>query len=193
MSRRKPHDPAAAARLAQEKREREAEIARLKAMGASVTLDRGGKLVSARRSNVFTLLLARASITPNHHDAAYRLAQDWAAWKGLDGRPDGRTEPVDGSAGCPEIITDRMLRAGRDVARALAMLIPPDRAVMEAFMVATVEEDRPMQWRGIMLRLGVPTGEVVIGGARCDYQVYTLRQALEALWWGYQEPRRTAA
>ena len=157
MAKRKPHDPAARIKAENERREQAQEIERLKASGAEVTLDRGGKLISARRSNVFNLLLKRGSITQNHYDAAYTLANDWATWKGLDGKADRIGELVDGSSGCREIVTDRMIAAGRRVNATLSALRPNSRIILEHFMVATVEEDRAMQWRGIMERIGIKT------------------------------------
>jgi hypothetical protein len=183
MARRnRPHDPAKAQR---ERIERDAEIARLKAQGAEVSLDRGGKLVSARRSNVFTLLLKRGSITPNQHDAAYRLSLDWAAWKGLDGKPESFGEVVDGGSGSVELVTDRMIRAGRTVRASLRELHDRDSALLEAFMVATVEEDRAMAWRGVVERVLGPMGR--------DRQVSVVVDALEALRAVYEGPRRVAA
>lgn len=150
---RKPYDPAKATR---ERLERQAELARLKAQGAEVTVDkRTGQILSARRSNVFNLLLSRGTITQNHHNAAYELAEAWAAWKGLDGKGEAFGEIVDGGNGSAELVTDRMIRAGRHVAYLLGGLGEADGVILKAFMVATVEEDRPMAWRGIMERCGV--------------------------------------
>lgn len=177
MSRRnKPYDPA--------KAEREAEKARLIAQGAQLVLDRGGKVVSARRSNVFNLLLQRNTITADHYDAAYTLANEWAAWKGLDGKGDTFGQIVDCGSGCAELITDRMIRAGRAVERALSAVDELSRTIMEALMIATVEEDRCMAWRGILERCGV-TGK--------DRQTTAVVGALEALRRHYQEPGRVAA
>jgi len=52
--RRKPHDPAAAER---ERAATKAEVERLAGMGAEVNLGPDGKIRSAWRSNVFTVLL----------------------------------------------------------------------------------------------------------------------------------------
>lgn len=152
-TKRKPHDPAKAT----EERLRNAEeVARLKAAGAEVTIDkRTGRLISARRSNVFTLLLARGTITQNHHNAAYDLAEAWAAWKGLDGKGEAFGGIVDGGNGSAELVTDRMIRAGKWVVATLDPIHADDARILTAFMVATVEEDRPMAWRGIMERCGV--------------------------------------
>lgn len=160
--------------------EREAEKNRLRAMGATLNLDRGGRVVSARLSNVFMLLYARKTITLDHHDAAYRLAQEWATWRGLDGKP----ERLGASSGSAELVTDRMIRAGREVHRALDALDAPASAILTAFMVATVEEDRAMAWRGIMERLGYTVR---------DRQTEAVVDAVEQLRRYYHEPRKRAA
>lgn len=186
MSRRKrPHDPAAAARHANERADREAEIQRLINMGATVTVDPARRVVSAFRSNFANLLLARKTITQNQHDAAYRLSVDWATWKGLDGKADSFGEIVDGGSGCAELVTQRMIEAGKEVARTLAQLLPVDRRLMEAFMVATVEEDRPMVWRGLVLR--------VTGATAREAQTRLVVQALESLRCVYEAPRERRA
>lgn len=177
---RQPYDPAQATRQAFERREREQEIARLISQGATVTTDRAGKVISARRSNVFTLLLARGTITPNQHDAAYRLAQDWAQWKGLDGKGE-RSEAVDGGTGSAELVTDRMIKAGKRVASTFHQLDLGDAKLLTAFMVATVEEDRAMHWRGIVVR--------VLGIDARDRQTRAVVGALEALRAIYEAPR----
>jgi hypothetical protein len=186
MSRkRKPYDPAAATLANLERRERDQELARLRAQGAEVTTDRGGKIISARRSNVFTLLLSRGTITPNQHDAAYRLAQDWATWKGLDGGPEPGAGKVDGSSGSRELVTDRMIQAGRRIFGTMEQIGWPIERLLVAFMVATVEEDRPMQWRGIVER--------VTREARRDHQTAAVVEALEALRQVYEQPAERRA
>jgi hypothetical protein len=186
MARRnKPHDPSKAAQVLQERKDRKAELQRLQAQGATLTLDKAGRIISAYRSNCFNLLLQRGSITPNQHDAAYTLAKDWAAWKGLDGKPETYGETVDGGQGCHELITDRMIRGGNAVSAAFHDLNGAQVALLTAFMVATVEEDRPMDWRGIVERV---TGETVR-----DRQTVLVVGALESLRCIYQEPDRAAA
>lgn len=177
----KPHDPAKALEVKLERLDREAEIKRLKDQGVIVSLDRERKIISARRSNVFRLLLERRSITESQYDAAYRLSLDWAAWKGLDGKPDGGNAGyVDGGGGCREIVTDRMIKAGREVVRAMADVPPIENRLIRAFMVSTVEEDRPMAWRGLVMR---ETGEAVR-----DRQTQLVVGALEFLRQAYEGP-----
>jgi len=181
MAKKKPHDPAAATRAAFERREREAEIARLIAQGATVTTDRAGHVISAYRSNCFNLLLSRGTITTNQYYAAHRLALDWAAWKGIDGKPDGVKERVDEEIGNSRaLVTDRMLHAGRRVAEAMRQLGVAERRVIEGLLIATVEEDRPMEWRGIVERQ--------VGETRKPKQVDLVVGALEHLREHYETP-----
>ena len=187
MAKRKPHDPSLAAKLALQRAERDAEIDRLKAMGAEFETDAARRIVSARLSNVFNLLLARKTITANQYDAACQLREDWAAWKGRDGKPEGQAAFVDNGRTPPNrrcLVTDRMIQAGARVVAVLRQLDELSASILTAFMVATVEEDRPMVWRGIMERLGVTVRE---------RQTRAVVAALEALRAIYQEPRRVAA
>jgi hypothetical protein len=178
-----PYDPATATRQALERMEREAEIARLESQGVVVKLDPGRRIVSAYRSSVFNLLLERKTITPNQHDAAYRLSLDWAAWKGLDGKPDAGAEFVDNGRTPPDkrcLVSDRAIQAGIDVEAVMRMLPTPARRLIKAFMVATVEEDRPSAWRGIVQR---ETGCLVR-----DRQTELVVAALELLRQAYEGP-----
>lgn len=151
--RRKPAKPGSTKLLTRERAEHNAEIIRLERQGAVVNLDpRTQRMVSAYRSNVFTVLLKAQTIHQGHYNAAQTLIEDWAEWKGLDGKP-GQGEFVDGGSGCPELITDRMIIAGKRVNRTLDQVGPMDRDLLSAFMVATVEEDRPMAWRGIVQKI----------------------------------------
>jgi len=182
--RNKPFDPSAGMRAAAERAEAKQEAKRIRAQGGDVRLDAAGRIISAWRTNVFRLLLERGTITPNHHDAAYTLAKDWAAWKGLDGKPETFGEFVDGGSGSAELVTDRMIKAGKRVKYALSAVEPMSMVILEAFMVATVEEDRPMMWRGIMERIGVKAERK---------QTEAVVTALEQLRVHYQEPGRVAA
>lgn len=173
MGRRRASQPR---QLTAEQQERRDEIARLKRNGAAVTLDRGGRIVSAYRSNVFNLLLTRNAISQNHYNAAHRLCEEWAIWKGMDGAGERTSERVDGgsSSGAKTLVTDRMIRAGRQVKEWLVSLDDISHQILlTALIVATVEEDRPMVWRGIVERA---TGETVR-----DRQTQLVKDALESL------------
>lgn len=187
MSRKKkPSKPGAKPSVySPERAEHEAEIVRLQRSGAIVNRDpRTKRMVSAYRSNVFQVLLQSQTINQGHYNAAQQLIEAWAQWKGLDGSP-GRSEAVDGGQACHEIITDRMIVAGKRVARILEQVGPMDRDLLSAFMVATVEEDRPMAWRGIVERVTAITQR--------DRQSTVVVVALENLRRVLEAPTRTVA
>lgn len=147
--RRKPHNPAAATELQLQRM----EIDRLKAQGAEVNVDdRTGKLLSARRSNIFNILLNAGSISQNEHDAAMRFARLWAAWKGCDGGG-GHAEKVDGGSGSAELVTDRQIIAGRHIDGILKYLGPTSRALIKAFMYDYVERCEVTVWRATVERI----------------------------------------
>lgn len=181
---RKPHDPAQLARQEAERAARKDEVQRLVSSGATVKTDAAGRIVSAWRTNVFNLLLTRKSITADHYIAASTFCDQWAAWKGLDGGPD-RGEKVDGSSGSKELVTDRMIKAGREIADTLDRLDRTHAKLLCAFAVATVEEDRPMEWRGIVERETTITVR--------DKQTALVVAMLDELRAVYEGPRRAAA
>lgn len=153
---------------------------------AGVQIERAGKASERNRvwrSNVFRLLYERKTITKGHKDAAEILSEAWAAWKGLDGKADTFGQYVDGGRGCAEMVTDRMIRGGREVASALRDLDVLSDRILREFMKATVEEDRPMAWRGILERCGVRVR---------DRQTEAVVYALEALRRYYQGERVAA-
>jgi hypothetical protein len=183
VSRRRPYDPAAAEAARQARLEGKAEVARLKRQGAEVNLDAGGKILSALRRNAFSALLRAGALTQNQHDAALRLMTDWAIWKGLDGRPDALMR-VDGGGGRAELVTDRMLAAGRRVEAALGDVGRADRRLLAALIGEAVEADRPRPWRTLVAE--------VAGETREKEQRATVVSALENLRLWYEAPRRVA-
>ena len=147
--RRKPHTPAAETELQLAR----LEIARLQNLGAEVNIDtKTGKILSARRSNVFNLLLARKSITDNQHNAVMRFADLWATWKGCDGGG-GHAEKVDGGSGSAELVTDRQIIAGKQIGTIMNRIGPTDRALIRAFMYDYVELCTVTVWRVTVQRI----------------------------------------
>lgn len=183
---RKPHDPARLARQEAEKREREAEIQRLIAQGATVKTDAAKRIISAYRTNVFNLLLTRKTITADHYLAASTFCDAWATWKGLDGSGELTAEKVDGSAGSKELVTDRMIKAGREITLTLDELDKLHARLLCAFAIATVEEDRPMDWRGLVQK-------TIGGSVSREGEVRLVVAMLDALRDVYEQPRRVAA
>ena len=153
MGRRKPADPQEVTRRRAERLATEAEVTRLRAVGAVVKLDRARRIVSAYRASPFVKLRDSNTITVAQAAAAEWLCEQWAIWKGMDGRPSTEPMPHEPRAGCAEIVTDRMLKAGRRVKAALARVGPMDRALLSALVAASVEEDAPLPWRDIVRRV----------------------------------------
>lgn len=152
----KPSDPQAIMRqrAAQtRKAETEAEIARLRAQGAVVTLDRARRIVGAYRKSPFVKLREAKTITNAQAAAAERLCQEWAEWRGLDGRPAPSFEVRGETSTQAELITARMLKAGKLVRDVLGRVGPLDRELLKALAEAAVETDRPIPWREIVQRV----------------------------------------
>ena len=142
----KPADPQEIARQRAERAAREDEIDRLRGQGAVVKLDRGRRIVSAYRQSPFVKLRDSNTITIGQARAAEKLAEDWAIWRGLEGRPERLDVHIDG---CEhgEVVTDRMLRAGKRVSGVLARVGPLDRELLSSLIGPIVECDRPPPWR----------------------------------------------
>lgn len=154
MGRHKPADPQEIARRRAERAANEAEIARMRGQGATVKLDRARRIVSAYRASPFVKLKESKTISDAQARAAEWLIEQWATWKGLDGRPAPTLAPHDQSGrGSAEIITERMLMAGRRVRATLAAVGPMDRDLLAALTAASVEEDAPIPWRDIVRRV----------------------------------------
>mgnify|MGYP001331226779 CR=1 FL=1 len=151
---KRPHNPATAEHARQQRLEREAEARRMEAQGATVTKDkRTGEILGAHRPNVFKAFLTQKPtpiITQSQYNAAMMLTEAWARWKGLDGRGDRDVGKVDGGTAAGELVTDRMMRAGRELHRVLSQVGPMDRELLKALVATTVEDDQPRPWRDVV-------------------------------------------
>lgn len=184
--RRKPFDPAAQARALAERKIEDENVVHALRYGGEVNRDKAGRVTSIYRANVFNRLL-EAKPTPaierGHYDAAMWLVEAWAKWKGFDGGPDHGAEKVDCGAMSPDrrsLVTDRMISGGKLVMWALSGVGPMDRELLAELMKATVECDRPMEWREIVER--------VSGEGRRERQVSIVSSALENLRRHINEP-----
>jgi hypothetical protein len=155
MARRKhkPADPQDIARRRAERDANEIEIRRLRDHGAVVSLDRARRITTAYRASPFRKLLDTKTITTTQSAAAERLCQDWAEWKGLDGKPPPTGIPNPHPSQSTALVTDRMLRGGQRIAQALGAVGPVDRELLGAMAAAAVEEDCPIPWRDIVRRI----------------------------------------
>lgn len=109
--RRKPHDPAEAARRAAERAENAAEIARLKAQpGVTVNVDpRTGKLVGALRMNCFAALLPADGPEIKAVDWLETILRTAQGENAQERRPDHIRAPTEGAPG--QNITADMIAA----------------------------------------------------------------------------------
>jgi hypothetical protein len=152
--RHKPADPQDIVRRRLERAEVDAEIDRLRSIGAVVKLNPAHRIVSAYRASPFVKLRESNTITLAQALAAEWLCEEWAIWKGLDGRPALLAPmPPENNTCHAEIITDRMLKAGRRVRAVLGLVGPMDRDLLAALIAASVEEDAPIPWRDIVRRV----------------------------------------
>ena len=191
MTRKRIHDPALAEQQRQDRLARQAEIARLKAQGAEVNVDkRSGQIMAAYRPTVFRILLRAGTITQGHYDAAERLIVLWAKANGLEGGKEPSLEVVQGSGEleAPEtalLAAARRVVAVRRLDATLDQLGPCDRALLKALMVATVETDRPKRWQ--------LTVQEVTGVTQAVRQSQMVVAALENLRRVFEDPRERAA
>jgi hypothetical protein len=173
----KPSDPQELARRRAERAATEVEIGRLRGLGATVNLDRARRIVSAYRASPFHKLRDSNTITRGQAAAAEKLCEQWATWKGLDGKP-ALLPGVQVSTSAAEFVTDRMLTAGKAVRAVLERVGPMNAELLAALVVATVEEDAPLPWRDIVRR--------VAGITQTVRQSQVVADALENLARAYQ-------
>lgn len=95
-----------------------------------------------RRSNVFRILRQAETITANQSAAGARLVEIYAAWKGLAGAPDSvDVGYVQQSRPEPELVTDRMLSAGREWKAIMSYVGPSSSRLLLALCQDIVEGD----------------------------------------------------
>jgi hypothetical protein len=158
----------------------ETEIGRLRDQGVVVRLDRARRIVSAYRANPWVKLRDSDTISEAQADAVAKLCADWSIWRGLDGRPERLDVPVD-SHGGGEIVTDRMLRAGKRVHLVLASVGPLDRELLSALVGAQIERDRPPPWRETVTRItgvtqSVRQSQMIVAALENLARAYTQRR-----------------
>jgi hypothetical protein len=154
MARRKPSKPREII-TAEERAENRMEASRLKAVGAEVTTDLAGRIVRARRIDIFQLLLERGSIPQESFNAVRDHESDVATAQGFntpERRPDHIRATAEGAPG--QNVTQRMIDASRMVQWVEAMLTTRDAKLLKALLC---ENDANCgRWRGTVQRI---TGE----------------------------------
>lgn len=181
--RRKPHNPAAA-QMARERMLTEEHANIAVRTGAEVRRDKGGRVTSIYRANVFTRLRDARSITENQYVAASVMIELWARARGLEGRH-STDEVIDGGSGSSDLVTDRMIEAGLRIKAILSQVGPLNARLISRFVAQIVETDIPMEWRLIV--------QEVCGCADPKKQVGFVVGALENLREVFEAPVRRAA
>ncbi|MFT4076862.1 MAG: hypothetical protein QM647_15155 [Asticcacaulis sp.] len=116
-------------------------------VGTQMTRDDRGKPRGIWRTNPFVALATRDTITQDEGNAGMDYLRFHASSKGLEGPP----EP----AGAPDHTKewgkeDRKRYYIRLCAAVLALMTMRSRQLISAFAFALIEEDRPLEWRGII-------------------------------------------
>jgi hypothetical protein len=159
-----------------------AEVLQLPTAGdvAARSNDRG-RVVTAKRSDPFDLLLAGGGLSFEQHRAARRLMRDWCIAAGVRDAPRPDVGPVDGDGLVgPQEVTQAMIDAGRRRDIALAAAGPVSGRVLKALMTGLVDECRIIAWRGVVQR---ETGETDknVQGAMVRQACENLRLHYDAL------------
>jgi hypothetical protein len=140
-------------------------------------LGAGGKVIRARRQDVFDLLAARGRLAPDALGAVRRLQQDMAVLhRTLSGVRDF-TPRVDTQRD-PQGFSDARLRAGERIAAVLELSGVASARLLAALCETAVVEGRTADWRSVVER---ETGEHL-----ADAQGATLRAACENLAGAYR-------
>lgn len=116
--------------------------------GTNITRDDRGKPRGCWRTNPFTALIERGTITQDESNAGMDLLRFYAASKGLDGPPEPGRAPTQ-SEWSKE---DRRQYHIRLYAAVMARLTRNTSTLANAYAYALIEEDRPIEWRGIIER-----------------------------------------
>ncbi|WP_341020925.1 hypothetical protein [Brevundimonas diminuta] len=190
---KKPYDPAAAARHRQERAESAAEIARLRAQpSTAVNVDkRTGRLTGAWRLNCFNTLLPAGG-----HE---RMAIDWleetirtaAGENGAERRPDYIRGTASGALG--QNVTNWMIAAGLDLHIIEQQFRPDDIRMLMALMQP--DADLMTRWRAVVEKYTLetdPRAQAARVRAACAHLVW-VKDRMPMLRRQYHERRAEAA
>lgn len=124
--------PEEQARAAEEKRERQNEIARLKAQGAEVVTDPAHRIIRAERLDFASLLLRRDAISERGFNGWRRLEELHATATGAL-RGEQGYERVDTTT-LGQNITDLQINASKNLEKLLSKIGPRDRSLICALL-----------------------------------------------------------
>lgn len=154
MARRKPAKPREII-TPEERAANRMEATRLKAIGAEVTTDLAGRIIRARRIDVFQLLLERGALPQSSFDAVRAYETDIATARGLN-TPERRPDHIRATQSGPpgQNIGDLQVEAYDRIQWVETMLTTRDAALLKALLH---ENDANCgRWRGTVERI---TGE----------------------------------
>lgn len=176
--RRKPHKPTDPAEHAATMLARKREIDEHRARGATVTHDEQGRIINARRPDVFALLHERKALTDPQLIAVRRLETLIATAYGHE-RPEQSLDRVDRSSqGAPgQNITTAMIDASRDLRTIMREVGFTNARLLNAILDPKIKSD-PREWR--------KTVSDTTGEARHEVQAAMIRSACENLALAFQ-------
>jgi hypothetical protein len=182
----RPSDPVDIARRRAAEREKERAVARDPAQwgvaapalklaanrDVGVRVGADGRVVQARRQDVFDLLLGRGKLSASAHGAVRRLQEDVAILHRAVAGGGDYAPRVDRSRR-PETFSEQRRRAAERVEAALGLAGPVSARLLGAVCEADAVLGRPADWRALVAR---ETGETLP-----DAQSAVLRAACENL------------
>ena len=145
------------------------------------SVDLAGRIVRARRADVFELLRARGTLSPGGYDAVRRLQDDMAVLHRTHAGGGDYSPRVDRSRN-PATFNEIRHRAGIRVQAALSLAGAASAVLLAALCEADVVLGRPGEWRDVVAR---ETGERLP-----DAQGAVLRVACENLAGAYRSVDR---
>ena len=163
------------------------DMQELERQGVEVTASVRGGQAAAHRKDIFSRMLDGRLLSVAAFDAIRRLEADTTERRPPSG---GSTGERVSSSGAKDVLSQRMLEAGRRVDAALGLIGRRDAAFLRELLEPhQVELGPPAErWRQVV--------RVMLGETQANAQAAALRSAVENLAWAYREldnmPRRAA-
>lgn len=186
---RRAQEAAAARAAAKDPTKWGVNVEELQRQGVEVTSSVRGGQAAARRDDVFDRLLARQALSQAAHQAVRRLDADMTERRG-DGASDRKLGERMGGTGTRDLVTQRMLDAGKRVDDALALIGRRDAALLRELLEPrqVMVDAGGERWRQVVV--------VLTGEQRQEVQAGVIRSACENLVLAYRDadnaPRRAA-
>lgn len=153
--------------------ERKAKVLEMRARGLVVACDAQWRIITARRLDVFSLMLEKRAITAAHMDAVRRLEGDMglAEGVGITGDNAGVRSTTEGAPG--QNVSQRMVDASERLEKVYAQLGPVNKVLLMALVGP--------QFRGAILTRWRDVVEAITGETNDRAQLGAIRLALTNL------------